>query len=211
MTDAVDPATPEPVDDETRLSARRAEPDDGRTRLSTRRAEPVDDRFPDGPGRLVDDATALAVRRGGPGAPAGIPGPRRTPSPPIAADPPGGVTSPTETEAVDDTLLRPVRPSPRQPAAGRAPAFDEMQARRAAYVPTESDLADRRSPRAPEAAVATRALAASPRSLDRRGAAAPSDPPARRRLHSRARLLLLAAAIAVVAAAVGLVLVLLLT
>ncbi|WP_194409416.1 hypothetical protein [Microbacterium cremeum] len=201
-------------DDETVISTRRAEsiPDDA-TALSGRRGEPVDEatRLSARHDWPADDATALSVRRGGPGGGSTV-GPRRSPTPGADAETESATTSPAVPEVVDDTILRPFRPTTDQPAAATPePAFGAAQPHRAAYVPTAGDLGDRREPRVPEVVVAPRSQTPSPRSLDRSGGGSPTPGSHRpRRLGARARLLILGAALVVVAVLAAVALVLLL-
>lgn len=205
-------ADDEPIDDATAISARRAEPDLDATRMSSRRAEPVDDRThvatrrpaPEdaaptagGYAGLVDDATVLSVRRGGPGGTSAV-GPRRSPSTERDGGIQGSTTSPAEPETLaDDTILRPSRPTAKPAATTGEPAFDTAQPHREAYVPRAEDLTDRRAPRPPEAVVAPRAQTPSPRSLDGAGDAPTSVRPSRR-LGALGRLLIIAGALLVV-------------
>uniref|UniRef100_UPI00406D2AF2 hypothetical protein n=1 Tax=Microbacterium sp. CPCC 204701 TaxID=2493084 RepID=UPI00406D2AF2 len=179
MTETGDSRSPEPLlrrratyqpiaseyelDDATAISARRSEPVDDGTEPSVRRPEPV------------DETTALSVRRGGPGGGSAV-GPRRSPAPEGDSVTQSAITSPTEPEVVDDTILRPLRPSSVQ-AATQEPAFDAVLPHRDAFVPTAGDLSDRRGPRPPEVAVASRAQTPSPRALDRAGADASRPAP----------------------------------
>lgn len=176
---AEDETIDDTIDDATAISARRAEPADHATEVSVRRDAPL------------DDGTRLSTRRAAPTDDA-----TRTPAQDVSP-----ATSPAEPETVvDDTILRPLRRSTAQPAGADEPAGDAAQPHRAAYVPTAADFADRRAPRAPQVAVASRTHAPSPRSLEGSGDDVPTAAPRReRRLRAQSWLLIIAAAVFAVA------------